>query len=107
MHEFGTTPEQLAQVAVTMRRHAGLNPGARFREPISVEDVLESRLIADPLHKLDCCITTDGAGTAAGRVSPWTIRSRRLFARLNLRLLGVGIHGRSAMSARGSCTAPD
>ena len=62
MHEFGTTPEQLAQVAVTMRRHAGLNPGARFREPISVEDVLESRLIADPLHKLDCCITTDGGG---------------------------------------------
>ena len=62
MHEFGTTPEQLAQVAVTMRRHAGLNPGARFREPISVDDVLTSRLIADPLHKLDCCITTDGGG---------------------------------------------
>lgn len=62
MHEFGTTSEQLAQVAVTMRRHAGCNPGARFREPISVEDVLESRLIADPLHKLDCCITTDGGG---------------------------------------------
>lgn len=62
MHEFGTTPEQLARVAVTMRDHAGLNPGARFREPISVADVLESRLIADPLHKLDCCITTDGGG---------------------------------------------
>ena len=61
MHEFGTTPEQLARVAVTMRQHAGLNPGARFREPISVDEVLASRLIADPLHKLDCCITTDGA----------------------------------------------
>ena len=62
MHEFGTTPEQLARVAVTMRQHAGLNPGARFREPISVDEVLASRLIADPLHKLDCCITTDGGG---------------------------------------------
>ena len=62
MHEFGTTPEQLARVAVTMRQHAGFNPGARFREPISVDEVLASRLIADPLHKLDCCITTDGGG---------------------------------------------
>ena len=44
MHEFGTAPEQLARVAVAMRRHAGLNPGARFREPLSVDDVLESRL---------------------------------------------------------------
>lgn len=62
MHEFGTTPEQLAQVAVTTRRHAGLNSAARFREPISVADVLASRLVSSPLHLLDCCIISDGGG---------------------------------------------
>ena len=62
MHEYGTTPEQLAMVAVTMRRHAALNPSARYREEISVDDVLGSPLIAEPLHRLDCCVTTDGGG---------------------------------------------
>lgn len=62
MHEYGTTGAQLARVAVAMRRHAGLNPSARYREPISVEDVLDSPMIADPLHRLDCCVTTDGGG---------------------------------------------
>jgi len=59
---YGTTSEQLAEIAVTMRRHAGLNPEAKMREPISVADVLESRLISDPLHLLDCCIISDGGG---------------------------------------------
>jgi acetyl-CoA acetyltransferase len=62
MHEFGTTSEQLAEIAVTMRRHAGLNPLARYRDPITVDDVLASRMIADPLHKLDCCVVSDGGG---------------------------------------------
>lgn len=62
MHEYGTTSEQLAEIAVTMRRHAGLNPLARYRDPITVDDVLSSRLIASPLHKLDCCVVTDGGG---------------------------------------------
>ncbi len=62
MHEFGTTPEQLAEIAVTMRRHAGLNPHARYREPITVEDVLASRVVSSPLHLLDCCVISDGAG---------------------------------------------
>ena len=62
MHEFGTTPEQLAEIAVTMRRHAGLNPHAKYRDPISVADVLASRVVASPLHLLDCCIISDGAG---------------------------------------------
>jgi acetyl-CoA acetyltransferase len=62
MHEHGTTPEQLAQVAVTTRNHAALNPKAKFREPITVEDVLSSRLVSSPLHLLDCCIITDGGG---------------------------------------------
>ena len=62
MERFGTTAEQLAEIAVTMRRHASLNPDAKMRKPISVDDVLESRLISDPLHLLDCCIISDGGG---------------------------------------------
>ena len=62
MHQYGTKPEQLAEVGVTMRRHAGLNPYAKYRDPIGVDDVLNSRLICDPLHLLDCCIISDGGG---------------------------------------------
>lgn len=62
MHEFGTTAEQLAEVAVTMRAHAAHNPMAQYRDPITVEDVVSSRLVADPLHKLDCCVISDGGG---------------------------------------------
>lgn len=62
MYEYGTTSEQLAEVAVTMRRHAGLNPYAKYRDPITVEDVLASRVISSPLHLLDCCVISDGGG---------------------------------------------
>src|SRR5437588_3219628 len=62
MHEFGTTSEQLAEIAVGVRELAGLNPNAMYREPITVDDVVGSRLVADPLHKLDCCAITDGGG---------------------------------------------
>ena len=62
MHEYGTRPEQLAEIAVAMRYHASLNPHAKMQKPIGVEDVLGSRLIADPLHLLDCCIISDGGG---------------------------------------------
>jgi acetyl-CoA C-acetyltransferase len=62
MHEFGTTSEQLATVAVTMRRHAALNPEAKYREPITVADVLASRIVSSPLRLLDCCIISDGGG---------------------------------------------
>ena len=62
MHEFGTTSEQLAEIAVGVREFAGLNPNAMYREPIAVADVLASRMIADPLHMLDCCIVSDGGG---------------------------------------------
>ncbi len=61
MHEFGVTSEQFAQVSVTQRAHAARNPRAFFRDPITVEDVLASRMIADPLHLLDCSLETDGA----------------------------------------------
>ncbi len=62
MHEFGTTSEQLAQIAVDTRRWATQNPRARLQDPITVDDVLASPLEASPLHKLDCCLVTDGAG---------------------------------------------
>jgi acetyl-CoA acetyltransferase len=62
MHEFGTTSAQLAEIAVGVREYAGLNPNAMYRDPIAVRDVLASRMIADPLHLLDCCIVSDGGG---------------------------------------------
>jgi acetyl-CoA acetyltransferase len=62
MHEFGTTNEQLAAIAVSFREWAAKNPNAYHRTPITVDDVLESPWVAEPLHKLDCCLVTDGAG---------------------------------------------
>lgn len=62
MYEFGTTSEQLADVAVSARQWAALNPAAWKRDPITVEDVLASPLVSDPLHVLDCCLVTDGGG---------------------------------------------
>jgi acetyl-CoA acetyltransferase len=62
MHRYGTRSDQLARIAVAMRRHASLNPEAKMRRPITVDDVLESRMISEPLHLLDCCIISDGGG---------------------------------------------
>ena len=71
MHEYGTTPEQLAEIAVTTRAHAQRNPeavaglrdiGIKNVGELTVEDVLSSRLVADPLHLLECCIVSDGGG---------------------------------------------
>jgi acetyl-CoA acetyltransferase len=62
MERYGTKPEQLAEIAVTMRHHASLNPEAKMRQPITVDDVLASRVISEPLHLLDCCIISDGGG---------------------------------------------
>lgn len=61
MHEYGATPAQFARVAVAQRANASRNPRALFREPITVDDVLGSRMIANPLRLLDCCLETDGA----------------------------------------------
>jgi acetyl-CoA acetyltransferase len=62
MHEYGLTEEQLASVAVAQRKWAALNPRAMMRDPITVEDVLNSRLICWPVHLLECCLVTDGGG---------------------------------------------
>ncbi len=62
MHEFGTTGAQLAEIKVAASVHAQHNPNAFLRDVVTVEDVLESRVIADPLHLLDACVVTDGGG---------------------------------------------
>ena len=62
MHQYGTTSEQLAEIAVVTRQHAGLNPPAMYCKPITIQDVLDSCMIADPLHLLDCCVVSDGGG---------------------------------------------
>ncbi|TLQ45317.1 thiolase C-terminal domain-containing protein [Streptomyces marianii] len=60
MHEYGTTAEQLAEVAVQARANASRNPDAMFRDPITVDDVLSGPVIADPFTRLHCCIRSDG-----------------------------------------------
>jgi len=62
MARYGTTPEQLAAIAVSTRAWAAFNPNARYRDPITVDDVLASPMQSSPLHLLDCCLVTDGAG---------------------------------------------
>src|ERR687888_370202 len=84
MHEYGTTSEQLAEIAVATRKHASLNPLALYREPITVKDVLASPMISAPLHLLDCCVITDGGG-ALVVVHPDLARDLR---RPPVRLLG-------------------
>lgn len=61
MHLYGTTREQLAEVAVAARQWAQLNPEAAVRDPLSIEDVLKARMVSDPLTVRDCCLFNDGA----------------------------------------------
>jgi acetyl-CoA C-acetyltransferase len=62
MHEYGTTSAQLAEVKVAASLHARHNPNALLRNEVTVEQVLESPMVSDPLHRLDCCVVTDGGG---------------------------------------------
>jgi len=62
MHQYGTTSEQLAWIKVAASHHAQHNPNAMLPEVITVEDVVNSPVIADPLHRLDCCVISDGGG---------------------------------------------
>ena len=62
MYEFGTTIEQLAEIAVSARHNAADNPEAYYRDPITIDDVLSSPMMADPFTKLQCCIRSDGGG---------------------------------------------
>ncbi len=86
MAEYGTTAEQFAEVAVSGRSHAARNPTAQMRDLITVEDVLNSRLIADPLHLLDCSLVSDG-----GSALVVTSRERaKDFPHAPVYMLGVG-----------------
>jgi acetyl-CoA C-acetyltransferase len=86
MHEYGTTSAQLAWIKVAASQHAQHNPHALLREVVTVEDVVGSPMISDPLHRLDCCVITDGGG-AIVVASPEV--ARRL-SRPRVRLLGAG-----------------
>jgi acetyl-CoA C-acetyltransferase len=86
MFEYGTTSEELAWIKVAASHHAQHNPHALLREVVTVEDVVNSPMIADPLHRLDCCVITDGGG-ALVVVSPDV--ARRL-ARPRIKIRGAG-----------------
>ena len=62
MYEYGTTGEQLAWVKVAASEHAQYNPHALLKKPVTVEDVLNSPMLSDPLHRMDSCVVTDGGG---------------------------------------------
>ena len=62
MHQYGTTSAQLAWIKVAASHHAQHNPHALLRQVLTVDDVLASPMVADPLHRLDCCVVTDGGG---------------------------------------------
>jgi acetyl-CoA C-acetyltransferase len=62
MHEFGTTSEQLAWIKVAASHHAQHNPLAMLRDVVTVQDVVNSPMVSDPLHRLDCCVMSDGGG---------------------------------------------
>ncbi len=74
MHQYGTTSEQLAWIKVAASHHAQWNEHAMLREVVTVEDVLASPMIADPLHRMDCCVISDGGG-AVVMVAPEIARS--------------------------------
>jgi acetyl-CoA C-acetyltransferase len=86
MHQFGTTSEQLAWIKVAAAAHAQHNPHAMLRDPVTVQEVLDSQMISDPLHKLDCCVVSDGGG-ALVVTRPEIARSLK---RPVINLLGAG-----------------
>jgi acetyl-CoA C-acetyltransferase len=86
MYEFGTTSEQLAEVKVAASLHAQHNPNAFLQKPVTVAEVLDSPMISDPLHRMDCCVVTDGGG-AVVVVSPEVARDT---GRRGAKILGHG-----------------
>jgi acetyl-CoA C-acetyltransferase len=86
MHQYGTTSEQLAWIKVAASHHAQHNPHAMLRDVVTVEDVVNSPMIADPLHRLDCCVISDGGG-AIIVANPEVARSLK---RPKVKILGAG-----------------
>ena len=96
MYEFGTTSEQLAQVKVAASHHAQWNPDAVIRKVLTTEDVLNSPMVADPLHRMDCCVVTDGGG-AVVVVAPEIARQLK---KPKVKLIGVGESSKDQMGGR-------
>jgi acetyl-CoA C-acetyltransferase len=86
MYQFGTTSEQLAWIKVAASHHAQHNPNAMLRDVVTVEEVVNSPMISDPLHRLDCCVISDGGG-ALVVVNPEIARSLK---RPRVKILGAG-----------------
>jgi acetyl-CoA C-acetyltransferase len=86
MYEFGTTSAQMAAVKVAASTHAQHNPNALLRKVVTIDEVLDSPMVSDPLHRLDCCVVTDGGG-AVVVVSPEVARS---LSRRNVVIMGQG-----------------
>jgi acetyl-CoA C-acetyltransferase len=101
MHDYGTTSEQLAWIKVAASQHAQHNPHALLRNVVTVKDVVESPLIADPLHRLDCCVITDGGG-AVVVTRPEIGRSLRKPA---VRIRGAGYAVKHTMGGRVDVTS--
>jgi acetyl-CoA C-acetyltransferase len=96
MYEFGTRSEQLAEVKVAASLHAQHNPHAFLPKPVTVEEVVGSRMVSDPLHLLDCCVVTDGGG-ALVVVAPEVARD---LARPRVKVLGHGEATKGAANGR-------
>ncbi len=95
MKRYGMTPEQMAMVPVVQRQWAAMNPRAKLRDPITVDDVLSSRMVSYPIHLLECCLVTDGGAAVV-------LTSAERAASLDLphppvHVLGTGESSESAM----------
>ena len=102
MYEYGTTKEQLAEIAVATRKWAMLNPKAMMRDPITIEDVLNSRIISWPFNLLDCCLVTD----AGGAYVMTSMERARDLKQTPITVLGVGEgHDHAMISQMPSLTA--
>lgn len=96
MYEYGTTARQLAEVKAAAAFHAQFNPNALLRKPVTVEDVLASPYVADPLRRLDCCVVTDGGGA----VIVTTPEVAADLTRQSVKVLGHGEAIKHTMSGR-------
>jgi acetyl-CoA C-acetyltransferase len=96
MYEYGTTAEQLAWVKVAASHHAQHNANAMLRDVVTVEDVLNSPMISDPLHKLDCCVVSDGGGALI--VARPEIAAQ--LKRPKIKILGAGEHVKGQLGGK-------
>src|ERR1700690_122066 len=100
MHEYGTTSEQLAWIKVAASHHAQHNPHAMLRDVVTVEDVVNSPLVASPLHRYDCCVISDGGG-ALIVAKPEIAKSLK---RPLVKVIGVGEAPKNQMGGAGDLT---